>query len=149
MNVEPQGGEAGDAGLGDADGVVGRIVEHLDLQAVARVVERRHRVNQALDDVLLVVERQLYGYHRPLGGLGRDGRLPVGVFLVEIDHPVAVQPVEGQRAQDGEVGDEQEKVEGVQVVEPAEGVVGQEEAQVALHGVGREQGCEHFRHLIS
>ena len=44
-------------GAGDLDGVVGRIVEHLDFQPLVRVVNLSHRVDQALDHVLLVVDR--------------------------------------------------------------------------------------------
>src|SRR2546426_11277900 len=39
----------------------------LDLEPVARVVERADSLEQAARDVTLVVEGQLYGHRRPLG----------------------------------------------------------------------------------
>ena len=42
-------------------GVVGRVVEHLNLESVLGVIECRRRQDHALGDVALVVERQLYG----------------------------------------------------------------------------------------
>jgi hypothetical protein len=55
--------------------------------------------------------------------------------VVEVHHSEAVQPVEAQHPEDGEVGHDQEQIEGGQGIEAAEGVVGQQEAQVALHRV--------------
>ena len=39
--------------------LVGRVVEHLDLEPLARVVDRADGVDQPVDDVHLVVDRQL------------------------------------------------------------------------------------------
>ena len=39
--------------------LVGRVVEHLDLEQLARVVDAADRVDQPVGDVHLVVERQL------------------------------------------------------------------------------------------
>ena len=39
--------------------LVGRVVEHLDLEQLARVVDAADRVDQPIGDVHLVVERQL------------------------------------------------------------------------------------------
>ncbi len=47
-----------------APGLVGRVVEDLDLQPVARIVQRADRVDQPLGHVHLVVERQLHGQPR-------------------------------------------------------------------------------------
>ena len=56
---------------GQRHGGIGRIVEHLNVQAVSRVVEGGGGINHAFHHVLLVVERQL---HRHAGPLGRGGR---------------------------------------------------------------------------
>ena len=45
--------------LGDAPGFVGRVVEHLDLEQLARIVEPAHRLDEPVGDVHLVVERKL------------------------------------------------------------------------------------------
>ena len=60
-----------DAGAGDLLGLVGGIVEHLNFEQLARIVEARHGVDQALDDVALVVDGKLYGNlgpDREIGG---------------------------------------------------------------------------------
>ena len=55
----PCGGVAADGELGDAARLVGRVVEHLDFEQVARIVDAADRVDQPVGDVHLVVERQL------------------------------------------------------------------------------------------
>ena len=57
------------------DGLVGRVVEHLDLQPVARIVDTAHGLDQPLRDVLFVEDRQLDGDDRPARGIGYIGRL--------------------------------------------------------------------------
>ena len=59
-------------------GAIGRIVQHLNLQAIARPVQVCGRVDDALDDARLVVQRELH----------RDNR-----GLDEIDRARAVVPV--------------------------------------------------------
>jgi len=57
---------------------VSRIVEHLNMQLVVRPVQRRHRIEQPLDNIPLVVDRQLDGDIRKLGEwLQDDLVLPV------------------------------------------------------------------------
>ena len=56
-----------DAGARDSLRFVGRIVEHLNIEQFARIVEARNRIDQALDHVALVVDRKLYGNLGPLG----------------------------------------------------------------------------------
>ena len=48
-----------DAGAGDALRLVGRVVEHLDLEEIARVVDLRDGVDEPLRHVHLVEDRQL------------------------------------------------------------------------------------------
>ncbi len=50
---------------------VGGIVEHLNVQQLARIIEARHCIHQALDHVALVVDGKLYGNLGPLGDRGR------------------------------------------------------------------------------
>ena len=54
-------GETRDHGRGDGDGLVGGVVEELDLEAVAGVVEAAAGVEEAVDDELLVVDGELDG----------------------------------------------------------------------------------------
>ncbi len=52
---------SGNASRGDGARLVRRIVEQLDLEAIARIVEAARRIDQPLDDVSLVVNGQLHG----------------------------------------------------------------------------------------
>ena len=53
-----------DLALDELAGVVGRVVEHLDLQLLAGVVQVVDRAQQPLGDVAFVKNRQLHGDHR-------------------------------------------------------------------------------------
>ena len=78
-------------------------------------------------------------------GLGRAPR----VLLVQVNHLVAVQPVEAERHQDGEVGRQHEKVEPGRLVEMPEGVLLGEKAHVADERVlrGQEHKPTHHHQL--
>ena len=52
--------------LGDLPRLIGRVVQHLDLEQLARVFDLADRIEQPIDDVHLVVERQLDGDDRKL-----------------------------------------------------------------------------------
>ena len=106
------GGVAGDDGAGDFDGLVGGVVEELDLEAVAGVVEAAAGVDEAVDDELLVVDGELDGDEGELvfgevrGRLGRTW-LRCAVAVVEPDELVAMDAVERQDDHHDEVRDEQ------------------------------------------
>ena len=68
--------------LRDLPRLVGRIVEDLDLQLLARVLDLAHRVHQAIDDVHLVVERELDGDDGQL--VERALRLRLLVFVLHV-----------------------------------------------------------------
>src|SRR3989304_1479638 len=57
-------------------GLVGRVVQNLDLQAVARIVELRYGAHHAFRNVELVVDRHLHREARPLGGGGEGAPAP-------------------------------------------------------------------------
>ena len=59
LDVDALGGESADGDLGDAARLVGRVVEHLNLEPVARIIEAADRVDQPIGDIHLVVDRQL------------------------------------------------------------------------------------------
>ncbi len=63
-----------DARARDLLRLVGRIVEHLNVEQFARIIEARDRVHQALDHVALVVDGKLYGNLGPLGDRQAAGR---------------------------------------------------------------------------
>src|SRR5712691_3813862 len=64
MNIETSSRILCNDGARDVDGLVGRIVQHLNLQTVARVIDLNHRFHQTLDDIHLVKERQLHADER-------------------------------------------------------------------------------------
>ena len=103
VDVDALRGEAPHGELGDLAGFVGRVVEHLDFEQLARIVDPADRFDQPIDDVHFVVERQLdrdRGQRvEPAGG----HRLLVLVLHVQIHKVVAVPPVNGEDDQDEEV----------------------------------------------
>ena len=102
--------------------LVGGIVEHLDFEQFARIIEARDGFDQALDDVALVVDGKLHGNLGPLGERRRRAGNVVAMLDVRIDQPVAMQPVGGQDHQHDEIRDHDGQVEGVELVEAAEGI---------------------------
>jgi hypothetical protein len=100
--------------LGDLDGLVGGVVEDLDLEAVAGIVEAAAGVDEAVDDELLVEDGELDGDEGAarLSGSARAARAGVAALLlvavVEPDELVAMDAVEGEDDHHDEVGDEQQ-----------------------------------------
>src|SRR5437667_357365 len=95
-------------GLGDdRAGVVGGVVEDLDLEAVARVVEGADSLEQPARDVALVVEGKLHGHGRPLGRWIGSHRFPDAPAVPPVDREqeIGVQAVEKERDDRGEVED--------------------------------------------
>ena len=90
---------------GDLLGFVRRIVQHLDVKPVARIVEGTDRIDHPLHDIHLVVKGELNGDPRQfLEALGDDGR----TILVPPEKPnqqVPVKTVEAEDGQDREIGD--------------------------------------------
>ena len=104
---------------------VGRIVENLDIQELRGVVETRDSVNQALDDVALIVNGELDGDTRPGSDRGRRGRNVFRVLIVIVDQPVAMQAVKRENAQHQEVGNHHHHVEGIGVIDARKRPVGE------------------------
>ena len=102
--LDVQLGEAaaqlGDLALADLLGLVGRVVEHLHLEAVARVANAHHRVEQPLDHVHLVEQRQLHRHRRQVGEPPGGPRPPIAVPVVQVHQLRAVEPVDRQAEQD-------------------------------------------------
>ena len=90
--------------LGDRGGVIGGVVEDLDLQLVGGPVQGGSGVDEALDDVALVEHRELNGHHRQraifTGLRGLFSQLPVDFGVVE---PLAA--IQLQQSEDAQVCD--------------------------------------------
>ena len=81
-------------------GVVGRVVEHLDLEPLARVLECAGRGDQPLDHAPLVVDRQLDGEERQrCGEGGRGGRPAAAKRAHQLNGPVAREQQQGRLAE--------------------------------------------------
>jgi hypothetical protein len=112
LDVEPARRLPSHGELGDVPRLVRRIVKDLDLQLVFRVVDRADRLDQPIHDVHLVVDRQLDRDDGPLVDRRRRTGRPILVFHVLVDQVIPVPPVNPENAEDEEVGEENERVEG-------------------------------------
>jgi hypothetical protein len=112
LDVEAGGLEALDLGFGDAAGLVGGIIEDLDLQEVARVLELADAIQEALDYVELVKDGELDGD----AGEGLEAARGAGDVLAvleeEVDDDITVNSVEGEAKEDGEVTNSPNEVSG-------------------------------------
>ncbi len=100
-----------DRQFGDVGRLVGRIVEHLDFQQLARVIHLADRVDQTVRHVHLVVNRQLDRDPRQFGERRRRQRRIRGVapvFHVKINDVIAMPAVDRQDAQDEKIQNEDE-----------------------------------------
>ncbi len=113
-----------DAAAGDLLGFVGGVVENLDIEELARIVETRHGFDKPLDDVALVEDGKLDRDAGPAGnGRRRSGNI-FRIFVVVVHKPIAMQAVQREDAEDQEVGNHHREIEGVGVINAAEGSVG-------------------------
>ena len=111
-------------GAGKGRGVVGGIVQHLDLEQILGVVHLDDFFDQALHHVALVEKRQLNGDAGQLvEAFRRLGGLLLFVLEIGADDIVAVQAVDGEDDEDGEVGDEHRPIEPRQLMNSSERVV--------------------------
>jgi hypothetical protein len=108
LDVDPLRGVTAHRQLGDAARFVGRVVQHLDLVQVARVVDRADRVDQTLGDVHLVVERKLDRDDRQRIERRTEFRLLVPVAHVEIHEVIPVPPIDGEHDHDEKICGERE-----------------------------------------
>lgn len=96
LDGQPLGAIALDAGRGQRGGLVGGIVQQLNLQAIGRVVQRRQRVDQTLHHVQLVEHRRLHSDRGPFGRLRRLGRRLTPASQIEDRQPQGVGAIDGQ-----------------------------------------------------
>ena len=66
FGVESCGDQFGDFPSADVHGFVGGVVQHLDLQPVARVIETGDGIDETCDDMLFVENGQLDGDQRQI-----------------------------------------------------------------------------------
>jgi hypothetical protein len=124
--------------LGKWGGVVGGIVQHLDLEQLAGILDAGDLVDEPLDDVPFVEDGQLNGDRRQLRET--PGRLAGGLLAVleiSANDLVAMHAVDRKHGQNGEVRYQNRPIEPTQLMDAAESVV----EQAAHHaGGGRIRG---------
>jgi hypothetical protein len=112
LDVDPLGRVAPHRELGNTLGLVGRVVEHLDLQQLARIIDGAHRLDQPVGDVHLVVERKLDRDRRKRIQRRTGLRLPIAVAHVQVDQVIPVPPVNRENDEDKEVCGERKSFSG-------------------------------------
>jgi len=126
---------------GEGRRVVGRIVQHLNLQQLLRVFDLDDFLHQALHHVTLVEKRQLDGHRRQL--LKMPDRLPGGVLAVleiSVDDLEPVNPVHRENHHHAEVGNEHGPVEPGQLVDARKWRLGEHLAQADGRRRSNQQG---------
>ena len=121
MNVETLRRVSRNRRARDARRLIRRIVEHLNLQTIARIVDLSYRLDQTLDDVHFVEERKL---HRDVRQLTfrecafRTGReLAVAPEIGDLLD--AINSIDRQNSQDREVNDQNGPIEGIELIQRA------------------------------
>src|SRR5579872_2135398 len=126
--------------LGKSVRFIGGIVKHLNLQQLTRIVDFAGLLNQALDDIALVVNGKLCcdaGQERETSAwLFRQ--IPA-MFHVAADHFIAVKTVHRKDQEDNEIGDQHCPIEKFEVVDVGKRIV-EHRVHQARDSVGR--GCE-------
>src|SRR6266446_3947068 len=90
---------------GDLARIVGRIIQHLNLEKFSRIIQFADRAQQTLDHVNFVKDRQLHRHLRQLlKAAGRD-RLALSVFEKEINDEIAMDAVGGQTDEHTQIAD--------------------------------------------
>ena len=85
-------------------GLVGRIVQQLDIELVLGIIDLADRLHQPVHHVLLVVNRELDGHARQLGkAAGRLVSPVLPVFVIHVNQDVAVNSVGRENDENGKV----------------------------------------------
>ncbi len=108
----------------------------------ARILHLADALHQAIDDVLFVEDGQLNGDLRQFIEVRfRLGHFILAMLVIQVDQLVTVHPVKRQQDEHDEVGNQQHHVEGVGVIEAAEGGVEKMGPQVMAKPVRFRQGA--------
>ncbi len=127
----------------DNAGLVDRVVEHLDFQQLARVVDARNGFEQAFHHIALVENRELDGDTRQLRELLRRLRRLAAALHVQIDEIVAMNAVDRKNNENSEVRNQYREVESVRSVDAAERIFVEDLVEIVHHGVrGGDQYSE-------
>src|SRR6202167_54621 len=107
---------------GDLAGLGGRIVENLNLEQLARIIELRNGFDKPFDHVPFVVNGELNSDFRPGSYLRRRPRDVLSVFIIVVNQGVAVNAVSSQYDHYEKIRQHDCKIEGIELVNAAKWV---------------------------
>ena len=95
---------------GDLARIVGRIIQHLNLEKFSRIIQFADRAQQTLDHVNFIKDRQLHRHLRQLlKAAGRD-QLALSVFEKEINDEIAMDAIGGKTDEHTQIADRPDNV---------------------------------------
>lgn len=97
--------QAINTGPADVHGLVGGIIEQLDLDFVLRVIKSGNRIEQAVHDVHFIEDRKLHGHQRQIIEFAGWARAVADVLEVEENDRQAVGTIAGKAEKDEDVAD--------------------------------------------
>jgi hypothetical protein len=103
LNIETALPQFFRAGSGHLAGIVGGIVQHLNLEQISRIIELADRTQKALYHVNFIKNRKLNRHFWQLPKLAGRNRGPFAVFQEEINDEIPVNAVGRQADEHGEV----------------------------------------------
>src|SRR5262249_48254182 len=110
--------------VGDFDGLVGRVIEHLNVELVFGIVEATDCIDQPIDNELFVKNGKLNGNAGQFGEFLRWLSRPIPtVPVIHVNEDVAIQSVTGEDDQHDKVRNQQGEIEGIRTVEPLESLI--------------------------
>jgi len=118
----------------------------LNIKLVGRILHGADRLNQSVNDELLIEDGQLHGHARQFVEVARRIRVVFLLILeIEVAHSVAMNTIKRQDDHDCEIGNEHGHIERVQAVGHGGERVGEEHFHVmaqAVLGSKGKIGCE-------
>ena len=133
------GGVAIDAGAGDIAGLIGGIVEHLNVEEFARIIELRNGIDQALNHVALIEDGKLYSNLWPARDGWRRGWNIFAIGVVIVEELVTMHAIGGQHEKNKEIGNHHGHVESIGMIDAAESAVGELVPVIAKRALLDEQ----------
>ena len=123
LHVDARLADATNVRLHDGARLVRRVVEHLNLEEAARIIEGRCRIEQTVSHGRFIEERELHGHARKHATFAahvcvpqrlhrRPFTQPARVAQACVDEVRTVDTVRGQEEQNGEIGGTKERVHG-------------------------------------
>src|SRR5690348_3122758 len=125
MNRDAESLLAFHAGAGYGLSFVGGVIKKLDFEFVARVIELRNAVDQAIDDVAFVEDRKLYGNLWPFADRRRGAGNIVAITIEIVDEDVTINSISGENGEDQKIRNHHGQVERIGLVDAAESMISQ------------------------